>query len=76
MGDALQCQISNVLKVSRSYKPYTYFYQLCNTVLEEVYEFKYLGVTSSISEDFKWGKHIDIIFQINQIKSLVFSEGI
>ena len=39
----------NVLRVSRSSKPYTYFYQLCNTVLKKVPESMYLGVT--ISDD-------------------------
>ncbi|KAK6167720.1 hypothetical protein SNE40_021683 [Patella caerulea] len=46
-----------ILGVSRSKKPNTYIYQLCDTILEEVDNNPYLGVI--ISNSLKWSKHIN-----------------
>ena len=48
----------NILSISRS-TPLHKFYTLCGTILDQVSESKYLGVT--ISNDLMWSKHIQNI---------------
>ena len=44
------------MRISRSTKPLTRFYSLCNCVLQEVDQAKYLGV--NISRELQWSGHI------------------
>ena len=48
-----------VMRLSRKRQPFVSSYFLDNSLLEEVKEFKDLGVT--ITDNFNWNSHIDII---------------
>ena len=46
----------NIMRISRSTKPLIRFYSLCNCVLQEVDQAKYLGV--NITRELQWSGHI------------------
>ena len=72
MGHEIQCKKCNIMRVSRSRKPLQHFYSLCNEILQEVSDAKYLGI--QIDNKLDWNKHISTVAARGQSK-LAFLNG-
>ena len=55
------------MRVSRSCKPLQHFYSLCNEILQEVSDAKYLGIQIELD----WNKHISTVAARGQSKAFL-----